>query len=147
MNGGAIRSPSAGGLGIDIADPHTFEHLAPAAIERAARRWLSPAERAWCAEQPSFRLAMVTVLSCKESVCKATGGGTPVAEATLVMEGAWPRGRARAAGPEPVALWWEVGSRLILTVGVRGLSDDAGPLVDYIMCGRGMCGRGGTEAT
>jgi 4'-phosphopantetheinyl transferase superfamily len=142
LNGGVIPSPSGGGLGIDIADLHTFEHLTPAAIQRAARRWLSPAERAWCAEQPSSRLAMVTVLSCKESVCKATGGGTPVVKARIVMEGTWPRGRARAAGPEPVALWWEVGSGHILTVGVRGPGDAAGALVEYI-----MRERGGTEAT
>ena len=141
MDGGAARSPSAGGVGIDLADPNTFEHLAPDAVERAARRWLSPAERAWCGSQPSFRLAMVTVLSCKESVCKATGGTTPVAEARLAMEGAWPRGWARATGPEPVALWWEVGSGHILTVGVRGTAHHADPLLFRI-----VRGRDGTEA-
>jgi hypothetical protein len=141
LNGGVIPSPSGSGLGIDIADLRTFEHLTPAVIERAARRWLSPAERAWCAEQPSFRLAMVTVLSCKESVYKATGGGTRVLEATIAMEGAWPSGRGRAADPEPVALLWEVGSRYILTVGVRGQGDATGALIEYI-----MRGRGGTEA-
>jgi hypothetical protein len=129
-------------LGVDLADLRTFEHLAPAAIERAAHRWLSPGERAWCAEQPSFRLAMVTVLSCKESVYKATGGEIPVAEAMLVMEGAWPMGRATTAGAEPVALWWEVGSGHILTVAVGGPGNDAGPLLELI-----MRGRGGTEAT
>jgi len=141
LDGGAIRSPSAGGLGIDLADPSTFEHLAPDAVERAARRWLSPAERAWCGSQPSFRLAMVTVLSCKESVCKATGGATPVAEARLAMEAAWPRGWARATGPEPVTLWWEVGSGHILTVGVRGPAHHAEPLLLRI-----VHGHRGTEA-
>jgi hypothetical protein len=141
LDGGAIRSHSAGGLGIDLADPNTFEHLEPDAVERAARRWLSPAERAWCGAQPSFRLAVVTVLSCKESVCKATGGATPVAEVTLAMEAAWPRGWARATGPEPITLWWEVGSGHILTVGVRGPAHYAEPLLLCI-----VRGRGGTEA-
>jgi 4'-phosphopantetheinyl transferase superfamily len=137
LDGDATRSPSAEGLGIDLADPNTFEHLPPDAVERAACRWLSPAERAWCESQPSFRLAMVTVLSCKESVCKATGGATPVAEARLAMEGSWPRGWARATGPEPIALWWEVGSGHILTVGVRGPAHYAKPLLLRIVRGRG----------
>ena len=136
LDGVVIRSPNGGGVGIDIADPHTFEHLPPTAIERAARRWLSPEERGWCAQQPSFRLALVTVLSCKESVCKATGGRTSVGEATIIMQGAWPKGRARAAGHDAVALWWEVGSGHILTVGVRGVIDTRA-LLEHIMRGRG----------
>jgi 4'-phosphopantetheinyl transferase superfamily protein len=136
LDGGVVPSPNDGGLGIDLVDPHTFEHLPPTAIERAARRWLSPEERAWCAEQPCFRLAMVTVLSCKESVCKATGGRTSVAEATIIMQGAWPKGRARAAGHDTVALWWEAGSGHILTIGLRRVVEARG-LLEHIMRGRG----------
>ena len=135
MDGGA--SPEVRGLGIDLADLHTFAHLAPAAIERVARRWLSPAERAWCAGQHSFRLAVVTVLSCKESVCKATGGATLVTGVMLTMEGVLPRGGASASGPYPVALRWEVRSGHILTVGVLGQTDQVEPLLGRIVCGWG----------
>ena len=72
---------------------------------------------------------------------RTVGAGAPVAEARLAMEGAWPRGWARATGPEPVALWWEVGSGHILTVGVRGTAHHADPLLFRI-----VRGRDGTEA-
>jgi phosphopantetheinyl transferase len=138
LHGDSIRSPSPRGLGIDLADLNAFDHLEPTAIERAARRWLSPAERAWCAAQPSFRLAMVMVLSCKESVCKASGGSTPVSAVTLDLEGVWPRGGARAtgAGREPVTLWWEATSCHILTVAVEGAPERTAPILDRIIRGR-----------
>jgi hypothetical protein len=130
-------------VGIDLADPSAFGHLEPSAIECAAVRWLSPAERAWCVAQPSFRLAMVTVLSCKESVCKASGGSTAVTEVALAMEGRWPRGRARSSGigRESVTLWWEATSAHILTVGVEGPAEEAGALLDRI-----IRGHSGTES-
>jgi hypothetical protein len=102
--------PRACGIGIDVAEPDTFAHLDPAAIERAARRWLAPEERAWCDAQPCFRQAMVTVLSCKESVFKAS---------------------------DPVTLWWDTGSGLILTVGVAGPTGPARRLLSRIIRGRG----------
>ena len=82
---------------------------------------------------------MVTVLSCKESVCKATGGSTAVPEVAIAMEGGWPRGWARAggSGPEGVVLWWDAGSVPILTVGVAGPDDQARRLLNRII-GRGV---------
>jgi hypothetical protein len=128
-----LRKP--GGLGIDLAELSTFEHLDPTAIERAARRWLSPLERAWCADQPCFRQAMVTVLSCKESVCKATGGRVQLQEVTIALGGGWPRGWARstADGSDAVTLWWEAASGHILTVGIMGRAGPARRLLNRII--------------
>jgi hypothetical protein len=138
LDGGSIPSPRPRGVGIDLAEPNAFEHLDAPAVDRAAARWLSPAERAWCAAQPSFRQAMVTVLSCKESVCKATGGSVAVQAVSVAMDGEWPQGWARAAGvgPDPVTLWWEVTSIHILTVGVAGPIGSASLLLNRIVRGR-----------
>ena len=126
---------------MDLAEPRTFAHLNAAAIERAARRWLSPGERAWCAAQPSFREAMVTVLSCKESVCKVSGGSVAAQEVAIVMEDGWPRGWARAAGAD-VVLWWDAGSEHILTVAVGGADRPSRRLLDRIIGGRRTMGPG-----
>jgi 4'-phosphopantetheinyl transferase superfamily len=128
-----LRSP--GGLGIDLAEPSAFEHPDPTAIGRAASRWLSPAELAWCCRQPCFRQALVTVLSCKESVCKATGGSVPVHEVTVAMGGGWPRGWAWSTvpGSDPVTLWWEAGSGHILTVGIAGPAGPARRLLNRLI--------------
>jgi len=125
----------SGGLGVDLAERNAFEHLDRAAIQRAARRWLSPAERAWCVGQPCFRQALVTILSCKESVCKATGGAVPVHEVALVMEGDWPSGWARwlGDGSDPVTLWWEAAPGHILTVGLAGPVERARCLLNRII--------------
>jgi phosphopantetheinyl transferase len=138
LDGGSIPSPRPGGVGIDLAEPDAFEHLDATAIERAAHRWLSTAERAWCAAQPSFRPAMVTVLSCKESVFKASGGSAPLQEIVVTMDGAWPGGWALgdAGDLEPVTLWWEATPGHILTVGVAGAPDRARRLISRIICGR-----------
>jgi hypothetical protein len=131
-----LRPP---GIGIDVAEPDTYGHLDPAAIERAARRWLGSAERAWCAAQPCFRQAVVTVLSCKESVFKATGGSVPVQEVTVAMEGGGREGWARTTGngPDTVTLWWDVGPGFILTVGIAGPVGPARRLLSRIVRGRG----------
>jgi 4'-phosphopantetheinyl transferase superfamily len=130
--------PRPRGIGIDVAEPNAFERFDPIAIERAARRWLTPQERAWCADQPCFRQAMVTVLSCKESAFKALGGPVPVQELTLAMDGRWPRGWARSSGGSPgeVTLWWDATSRHILTVGVAGRAGPARRLLNRIIRGR-----------
>ena len=82
---------------------------------------------------------MVTVLSCKESVFKATGGSTPIEDVTVAMCGAWPRGWARASrnAPHSVTLWWDAGSGLILTVGIAGPVGPARRLLSRIIRGRG----------
>ena len=134
MAAASIPSPEAPGIGIDLAEPRAFDHLDAAAIARAARRWLTPGERAWCAGQPSFRHAVVTVLSCKESVYKAARGLVPVHEVTLRMEGDWRCGWARAqAGPEaPVTVLWEASGVRILAVAAAGPEDRARVLLDCI---------------
>jgi hypothetical protein len=131
--------PRPPGVGIDLAEQDALAHLDPDVIERAARRWLQPAERAWCDAQPCFRQAMVTVLSCKESVFKATGGSTPVQEIEVVMLGRWPRGWAQATqnAPDSVTLWWDAGPGFILTVGIAGPVGPARRLLSRIIGGRG----------
>lgn len=138
MAAASTRSPSPSGLGIDLAEARAFDRLSAGAIERAARRWLGPGERAWCAAQPSFREALVTVLSCKESVFKASGGAAAVHEVTLEMSGDWPRGWARAEreGLEPVVVFWEVSAGRILTLGVEGSVEESRRLVERIIYGR-----------
>jgi phosphopantetheinyl transferase (holo-ACP synthase) len=107
------------GVGMDLAEPSAFSHLDEASIRRAAVRWLRPDERAWCAAQPSFREAMVIVLSCKEAAYKASGASGAVHELSLRMQGRGSRGRAVTEGvdPEVVALW-EVSHRSILALAV-----------------------------
>ena len=131
---------SPAGIGIDLAEPDTFAHLNRTAIERAAHRWLTPAERSWCARQPSFRRAMVTVLSCKESVYKAWGGAVAVHHVELTLAGEESRGWASATAPgqEPVTVWWNAMSEHILSVAVAGHPDQARELADRII--RGRCG-------
>ena len=78
---------------------------------------------------------MVTVLSCKESVCKATGGEVAVQEVTVTMDGRWPYGWAWGAcgGFDPVTLWWEVAPGHILTFGIAGPTDRARRLLNRII--------------
>jgi hypothetical protein len=132
----AASAMTNGGIGIDLAEPDTFAHLDRTAIVRAAHRWLTPSERAWCARQPSFRRAMVTVLSCKESVYKAWSGAVAVHDVELTLEGEEPLGWASASAPgqEPVTLWWNATSEHILSVAVAGHPE----LADRII--RGRCG-------
>lgn len=134
MAAASIPSPEAPGIGIDLAESRAFDHLDASAIARAARRWLTPGERAWCAGQPSFRQAVVTVLSCKESVYKASRGLVPVHEVTLRMEGDWRSGWARAqAGSEaPVTVLWEAFGDRVLAVAAAGPEDRARVLLDCI---------------
>jgi hypothetical protein len=81
---------------------------------------------------------MVTVLSCKESVFKASVGSAPVQEILVTMDSAWPGGWAQGAAPDLdlVTLWWEATPGHILTVGVAGPADGARRLISRIICGR-----------
>lgn len=137
-----LASPA--GVGIDLAEPDAFSHLESIAIQRAAARWLTPSERAWCSDQPSFRRALVTVLSCKESAYKAWGGAVPVHEVAVRLEDGEAAGEGDAAAPgqEPVALWWRSASGHILTVGVAGRPEVARGLAGRIIrerCGLEAC--------
>ncbi len=124
------------GIGIDLAETGTFQHLDATAIEGAARRWLSPSERAWCAVQPSFRQALVTVLSCKESVFKATDTPLAFPDISIAMGGEWPQGWAESRSESAtVTLWWEARPGRILTVAAAGCGEDARPLIRRILGG------------
>jgi hypothetical protein len=116
----SLRADSRLGVGIDLAERRTFSHLAGPAIRRAAARWLGPPERAWCAAQPSFREAVVTVLSCKEAVYKAWGASGQTHELSLTMHGRGTSGWAVKAGhgPGQVVASWTVAEGSILAVAV-----------------------------
>jgi hypothetical protein len=108
------------GVGIDLAERNTFGHLDPESIRRAAGRWLRPAERAWCEDQPCFREAVGVVLCCKEALYKAWGESDQVHDLALAMSGRCPKGRAVRVDPCPtqaVAAWRVVrGSILAVAV-------------------------------
>jgi phosphopantetheinyl transferase (holo-ACP synthase) len=118
------------GVGIDLAERNAFSHLDDASIRRAAGRWLRPDERAWCAAQPSFREAMVIVLSCKEAMYKAWDASGEVHELSLTMHRRKARARVvrDAIGPEVVAAW-EVANGSILTLAVAATAGWAGHLL------------------
>jgi hypothetical protein len=124
------------GIGIDLAETGAFQHLDSSAIEGAARRWLSPSERAWCAVQPSFRQALVTVLSCKESVFKATESSEAFSDVPIALCGVWPQGWAESrTGSASVTLWWEARPGQILTVAATGVDEIARRLIRRILGG------------
>jgi 4'-phosphopantetheinyl transferase EntD len=108
------------GVGIDLAERSTYGHLDEALVRRVADRWLRPEERAWCAAQPSFREAVLIVLSCKEAVYKAWGGSGLVADLSLEMQGHGAAGWAVKTGPgrAPVTASWQLREASILTIAV-----------------------------
>jgi phosphopantetheinyl transferase (holo-ACP synthase) len=122
------------GVGIDLAVQSAFSHLGVASIRRAADRWLRPDERAWCAAQPSFREAMVIVLSCKEAVYKAWGASGETHELSLAMHGRGVRGGAVTVGmhPEVVALW-EVSNGSILSLAAAAPAERGWELLERIL--------------
>ena len=88
------------GVGIDAEERNALRHLDDAALRRAADRWLTPAERAWCAAQGSLEESLVVVLCCKEAAFKAWKGPRVVHQVSLALEGSAAAGRARAEGAE-----------------------------------------------
>ncbi|MBA3318075.1 MAG: 4'-phosphopantetheinyl transferase superfamily protein [Gemmatimonadales bacterium] len=122
-------------MGIDIAERHTFSHLDQASIRRAAARWLRPHERAWCAAQPSFREALVVVLSCREAMYKAWGVSGQAHQTRVLMHGRWGSGWAERAGlhtPTVVASYLVSGAS-ILTVAVAAPAGYARHMLDRII--------------
>ena len=112
------------GVGIDLADRATFGHLDEGCIRRAAARWLTAAERAWCARQPELRQGLVAVLSCKEAIFKAWSAAGATHRLSLRMRGDARSGWATALGLGPVdatAEWRPEGPDLLtVAVAVRG---------------------------
>ena len=82
-----MPEPAPLGVGIDLEDGGAFSHLSAAALRRAAARWLTPAERAWCSGQPSLGESLLVVLCCKEAAFKAWSGGHAAHQVSLVMQG------------------------------------------------------------
>jgi hypothetical protein len=123
------------GVGIDIAERSTYGHLGEASVRRLADRWLRPPERAWCAGQPSFREAVVIVLSCKESMYKAWGESGEVHELPLAMQGHGPAGWAvgTSSGPVRVVASWQVVEDSILTLAVAAPAGAARDLLARIL--------------
>jgi phosphopantetheinyl transferase (holo-ACP synthase) len=122
------------GVGIDLAEQSAFSHLDEASIRQAADRWLRPDEHAWCATQPSFREAMVIVLSCKEAVYKAWSASGEVHELSLTMQGHGAKGRAVAVGIEPqVVALWEVSNGSILSLAAAAPPEWAWGLLERIL--------------
>jgi phosphopantetheinyl transferase (holo-ACP synthase) len=124
---------------MDLAEQRHFSHLDDASIRRAADRWLWPHERAWCAAQPSFREAMIIVLSCKEAMYKAWGASGEFHQLSLTMQHCGARWRAVKAGSGPeVVASWEVVNGSILTFAVAGPTGWSWRLLDRIL---GSAGR------
>jgi phosphopantetheinyl transferase (holo-ACP synthase) len=123
------------GVGIDLAEQSAFRHLGARSIRRAADRWLRPDERTWCATQPSFREAMVIVLSCKEAVYKAWSASGEVHELSLSMHRCvGDRGRAVTVGTDPqVAALWVVSNGSILSLAAAAPAERAWELLERIL--------------
>ena len=112
------HSEGLAGVGIDLAERATFAQLPEAWVQRAATRWLTPGERRWCARQPSFREAVVVVLSCKEAAYKACNGAGGPWDVALLLEGASSSGGSAVAVYEGLRIEvdWGVSSGLVLAL-------------------------------
>jgi phosphopantetheinyl transferase (holo-ACP synthase) len=122
------------GVGMDLAEQSAFSHLDDASIRRAADRWLQPDERAWCDAQPSFREAMVVVLSCREAAYKAWGATGEILELSLAMHHRRARARVVTDGTGPeVVVSWEVVNGSILTLAVAAPAGRAGRLLERVV--------------
>ena len=123
------------GVGIDIEHPARFSHLGEPVLRRAAARWLSPDERAWCALQTSCHEAMLVVLSCKEALYKAWPGIGVAHELRLAIRGSTARGRAAADRCAPVRLEaaWRGSGGTIVTLAVAGRFDEADGLLECLL--------------
>lgn len=143
------RAAALLGVGIDLAEQYAFSHLDDTSIRRAAGRWLRPDERAWCATQPSFREAMVIVLSCKEAVYKAWNASGEAHELSLTMHGREVSGWAVWDGihPEMVVASWEVSGGSILTFAIAAPAECGWHLLERLLserlspAGAGRCSR------
>jgi len=69
-----VPEPPPVGVGIDLESYSALGRLDDASVQRAALRWLSGPELAWCGSQTSLASSLVTVLSCKEAAFKAWPG-------------------------------------------------------------------------
>jgi hypothetical protein len=137
--GPAPQPPSAPlGVGLDLTEQRAFSHLDDASIRRAASRWLGLDEHAWCAEQASFREAMVIVLSCKEAAYKAWNAPGGAHELSLTMHGSGVSGWAVRddVHPEMVVASWEVSGGLILTLAVAAPAECGWQLLERILSER-----------
>jgi phosphopantetheinyl transferase (holo-ACP synthase) len=103
-----VADPSVIGVGIDLEDRGALARFRHGVLRRAARRWLSPEEREWCASQSEFAEAVLVVLCCKEAVFK-TGIPTSMGDrVSLALAGSCARGAGQVRYPAAVVRveWW-----------------------------------------
>lgn len=119
------------GVGIDVEERTALDHLDENALAGAARRWLTPAEHAWCAAQPCRRTALLVALCCKEAAYKAWSAPGAVHEVVLELRGCVEEGRAvaGASGAPRVEVTWRMeGSRVIATAAAGSATGTAAVL-------------------
>lgn len=104
------------GVGIDVESRDALARYSDEAVRRFAERWLTPAERTWCAGQSDVRAAVVACLCGKEAVWKASRGVEGI-ERIGVASARGLRRRVRI-GDITVVLRWRLGRRDVLTTAV-----------------------------
>ena len=117
--GGRLRLTPArriAGVGIDTERADALAGADAAALARFEHRWLSPAERRWCRQQPDERRAVVACVAAKEAAWKATAGAASL-ERIVVIGRRGPRRRLRLAGLA-VALKWRGTERGVLVTAI-----------------------------
>jgi phosphopantetheinyl transferase (holo-ACP synthase) len=122
----AAAEPGPLGVGIDLEQRDRFVHLSEPALRRAAERWLTADERAWCGRHGSLAEPLVIVLSCKEAVFKAWPAGRTVHQVTLdALEGSAAGGRAVSRQPVQVEVRWMRWREHVLTLAVASDANSA----------------------
>jgi hypothetical protein len=97
-----VADPSVVGVGIDLEERGAFARFRHGVLQHAARRWLSPLERDWCASQAEFAEAVLVVLCCKEAVFKTGIPASMGDQASLALAGSCSRGAGLAWYPAAV---------------------------------------------
>ncbi len=115
------------GVGIDIEERSALDHLDESVLQRAAARWLTRAEREWCAAQLAPRESLLVVLCCKEAAYKAWRVPSAVHEVSLAMDGCIGGGRALARGSGTVRLEvaWRLEPTRIVALAAAGVTPTA----------------------
>ncbi len=111
-----------GAVGIDLEEITAFDRFDRITIVRASARWLSPAERAWCAKQFSLARAFLVVLCCREAAFKSSGRARPAHELALRMNGDLSGGRGDwyHGGLTGIEGTWRLVAGKVLALAVAG---------------------------
>ena len=97
-----MGEPTVIGIGIDLEPCDALMRLDETALRRAAGRWFTPAERAWCSGQPSLGESMVVLFCCKEAAFKAWNGAGAAHTIGLTLDGSSSAGWARSEHPAAI---------------------------------------------